>query len=149
MLKIVNRKAYHEFVVVKDYTAGIVLHGSEVKSIRNGDVTISDSFVFLKNGEIFIKNMKVAKYKECHVAEKHDESRDKKLLLSRSEINQIEKLMQDNGTTIIPLEILTHKNLIKIKIGVAHGKKLWDRREELKKKDINRQVKRDLNINVR
>ncbi len=142
MLKIVNRKAYHEFAVLQDYTAGIVLVGTEVKSIRKGDATISDSFIFLKNGEVFIKNMKVAKYKESHVAEKHEESRDKKLLLSRKEILQIEKLLQDKGTTMVPLEVFSYRNMIKVKIGVVKGKKLWDKRETIKKRDVDRELRR-------
>jgi SsrA-binding protein len=143
MFKIVNRKAYHEFSVLQDFTAGIVLVGSEVKSIRKGDATISDSFVFLKDGEIFIKNMKVAKFKESHVVEKHDESRDKKLLLSRREISQIEKLMQDKGTTMVPLEVFLYRNRVKVKIGVVRGKKLWDKRQDIKKKDAERELRRE------
>ena len=142
MLKIVNRKAYHEFAVMQDYTAGIVLQGSEVKSIRKGDATISDSFIYLKNGEVYLKNMKVAKYKESHVAEKHDEARDKKLLLSKKEILQIEKLMQDKGTTIVPLEVFSYRNTIKVKIGIVRGKKLWDKRETIKKRDVDRELRR-------
>lgn len=142
MLKIVNRKAYHEFAILQDFTAGIVLEGSEVKSIRKGDASISDSFIFLKDGEVFIKNMKVARFKESHVVEKHIESRDKKLLLTKREISQIEKLIQDKGTTIIPLEVFSYKNRIKVKIGVARGKKLFDKREALKKKDAERELRR-------
>ena len=142
MLKIVNRKAYHEFSVIEEYTAGLILEGSEVKSIRKGDATISESFIFLKNGEIFIKNMRVAKYKQAHLAEKHDEDRDKKLLLSRKEILRIEKLMQDKGTTIIPLEVFSYKNFIKVKIGVARGKKLYDKRQDIKKRDAERELRK-------
>ena len=142
MLKIVNRKAYHEFAVLKDFTAGVVLVGNEVKSIRKGDATISDSFIFLKDGEVFLKNMKVAKYKESHSAEKHDDSRDKKLLLNKSEIEQIEKLLQDKGTTIVPLEVFSYRNMIKVKIGVVKGKKLWDKRETIKKRDVERELRR-------
>lgn len=142
MLKIVNRKAYHEFAVLQDFVAGIVLEGSEVKSIRKGDATISDAFIFLKDGEVFLKNMKVAKYKESHVAEKHIEARDKKLLLSKKEIAQIEKLIQDKGTTIIPLEVFSYRNTIKVKIGVVRGKKLWDKRETIKKRDSDRELRR-------
>jgi SsrA-binding protein len=142
MLKIVNRKAYHEFAVLKDFTAGVVLVGNEVKSIRKGDATISDSFIFLKDGEVFLKNMKVAKYKESHSAEKHDDSRDKKLLLNKGEIAQIEKLLQDKGTTIVPLEVFSYRNMIKVKIGVVKGKKLWDKRETIKKRDVERELRR-------
>ena len=142
MLKIVNRKAYHDFAVLEEYTAGIVLFGTEVKSIRNGDATISDSFIFLKDGEVFIKNLKVAKYKNKHSLEKHDEARDKKLLLSRKEILKIEKFLQDKGTTIVPLEVFSYKKLIKVKIGVVRGKKLWDKRETIKKRDADRELRR-------
>jgi SsrA-binding protein len=142
MLKIVNRKAYHEFAILSEYVAGMVLVGSEVKSIRGGDANIGDAFIYLKDGEVFLKNMRVSRYKESHLAEIHDESRDKKLLLSRKEINQIEKLLQDKGTTIIPLEVFSYKNCIKVKIGVARGKKLFDKRADLKKKDIERELRR-------
>ncbi len=142
MLKIVNRKAYHEFAVLQDFTAGVVLVGNEVKSIRKGDATISDSFIFLKDGEVFLKNMKVARYKESHSAEKHDDSRDKKLLLNKREIAQIEKLLQDKGTTIVPLEVFSYRNMIKVKIGVVKGKKLWDKRETIKKRDVERDLRR-------
>lgn len=142
MLKILNRKAYHEFAILQDFTAGMVLEGSEVKSIRKGDATISDSFIFLKDGEVFIKNMRVARFKESHVVERHDESRDKKLLLTKREISQIEKLIQDKGTTIVPLEVFSYKNRIKVKIGVVRGKKLWDKRQDIKKKDAERELRR-------
>lgn len=142
MLKIVNRKAYHDFSVLEEYTAGIILSGTEVKSIRNGDATISDSFIFLKDGEVFIKNLKVAKYKNRHALETHDESRDKKLLLNKKEISKIDKFLQEKGTTIVPLEVFSYKNLIKIKIGVVRGKKLWDKRETIKKRDVERELRR-------
>ena len=83
-----NRKAYYEYFVLEDFDAGIMLLGSEVKSIREGNVTISDCFAYIASGEIFIKNMKVARYKQTHLAEKHDENRDKKLLLNRREIDK-------------------------------------------------------------
>ena len=107
-----NRKAYFEYSVLESFDAGIKLIGNEVKSIRRSDVTIADSFVYIKNGELFIKNMKVAKYKQSHMLDKHDENREKKLLLNRREINKIEKLIQGVGTTIIPLEVFISKNLI-------------------------------------
>jgi SsrA-binding protein len=107
-------------------------------------VTISDSFVYIKNGELFIKNMKVAKYKQSHMLDKHDDNREKKLLLNRKEINKIEKLIQGVGTTIIPLEIFVSNNLIKVKIGVCKGKKLWNKKEDIKNRDIDRDAKREL-----
>jgi SsrA-binding protein len=139
-----NRKAYFEYHVIEDFNAGIILLGSEVKSVRNGDVNITDCFAYIKDGEIWIKNMKVARYKQTHMAEKHDENRDKKLLLNRREIDKIEKLIQDKGTTMVPLEIFTSKNRIKIKLGVVKGKKLYDKRETIKKRDMERDLRRAL-----
>lgn len=139
-----NKKAYFEYSVLESFDAGIILIGNEVKSIRGNNVTIADSFVYIKNGELFIKNMKVAKYKQAHMLDKHDENREKKLLLNRKEINKIEKLIQGVGTTIIPLEVFISRNLIKIKIGVCKGKKLWNKKEDIKNRDIDRDAKREL-----
>jgi SsrA-binding protein len=139
-----NKKAYFEYSVLESFDAGIILIGNEVKSIRGNNVTIADSFVYIKNGELFIKNMKVAKYKQSHMLDKHDENREKKLLLNRKEINKIEKLIQGVGTTIIPLEVFISRNLIKIKIGVCKGKKLWNKKEDIKNRDIDRDAKREL-----
>lgn len=142
-----NRKANFEYTILEDFTAGIVLIGSEVKSIRKGNVTIStDSFIYLKDGEVWVKNLKVARYEQTHSAEKHDENRDKKLLLNRKEINKIERLLQDNGTTIVPLSIFTLHNKIKVKIGVVKGKKLYDKRRDIKEKDIKMDISRNNNI---
>jgi len=140
-----NRKAYFEFTVLEDFTAGIVLLGNEVKSIREGNVNIAnDCFVYIQNGELWAKNMKVARYSQSHAFQPHDENRDKKLLLNRKEINKIEKLLQDKGTTIVPLEIFTLKNRIKVKVGVVKGKKLYDKREVIKKRDIERDLRRSI-----
>lgn len=145
-----NRKAYFEFTVLEDFTAGIVLLGSEVKSIREGNVNINtDCFIYIKNSELWAKNMKVSRYKQTHVVEKHDESRDKKLLLNRKEINKIEKLLKDKGTTIVPLEIFTSKNRIKVKIGVVKGKKLWNKKEVIKERDIKREISRENIFNIK
>lgn len=140
MNKILNRKAFHEFFILDDYIAGLQLVGSEVKSIRKGDCNISDAYIYIKDGEVFVRNMWIAQHKES-TYQNHDENRDKKLLLSRQEINQIEKKM-DKGTTIIPLEVFCLKNRLKIKIGIAKGKKSWDKRESIKKKDLEREMKR-------
>lgn len=139
-----NRKAYYEYFVLEDFDAGVMLLGSEVKSIRKGNVTIADCFAYITNGEVWLKNMKVARYKQTHVAEKHDESRDKKLLLNRKEINRIEKLLQDKGTTMVPLEIFTAHNRVKVKLGVVKGKKLYDKRAAIKKRDMDREIRQIL-----
>ena len=139
-----NRKAYFEYHVLEEYEAGIVLLGSEVKSIRQSNVTISDSFIYLKDGEVWVKNLKVARYKQTHIAEPHDESRDKKLLLTKKEIQKISKLLDQNGNTCVPLSIFCKRNKLKIKIGVVKGKKLWDKRQTIKDRDIKRDIQRSI-----
>ncbi len=142
----VNRKAYYEFSILESFDAGIVLQGSEVKSIRQHNVSIMDSFAYVSEGEVWLKNMKISKYKQAHPMEKIDENRDKKLLLNRREINKIEKLLQDTGTTIVPLEIFTTRNKIKIKIAVVKGKRQYDKRESIKKRETNRELKRSYGL---
>ncbi len=139
-----NRKAYFEYFVLEDFDAGLMLLGAEVKSVREGNVSIVDCFAYIANGEVFLKNMKVARYKQTHMAEKHDENRDKKLLLNRKEIDRIEKLLQDKGTTMVPLEIFTSRNRVKVKLGVVKGKKLYDKRETIKKRDMDREIRRSM-----
>lgn len=139
-----NRKARYEYSVIEEFTAGMVLQGSEVKSIRSGNVTISESFVFIKDGEVWIKNMHVAKYKQSHKLEVHDENRDKKLLLNKKEIDRIGKKLLDKGTTVIPLGIFISNNKLKIKIAVAKGKKNWDKRETIKERDLKRDLQRNM-----
>lgn len=148
MKTIKNRKAYYEYAILSEFNAGIVLFGGEVKSIRLNNVNITDSYSYISNGEIWIKNIKVNRYKQMHKAENHDENRDKKLLLHKKEIEKITKLMQENGTTIIPLEIFCLNNKIKIKIGIARGKRLWNKKEDIRKKDIERQIKYDYKLNI-
>ncbi len=139
-----NRKAYFEYFVLEDFDAGLMLLGAEVKSVREGNVSIVDCFAYITNGEVWLKNMKVARYKQTHMAEKHDENRDKKLLLNRKEIDRIEKLLQDKGTTMVPLEIFTSRNRVKVKLGVVKGKKLYDKRETIKKRDMDREIRRSM-----
>ena len=139
-----NRKAYYEYFVLEDFDAGLMLLGGEVKSVREGNVSIVDCFAYIVDGEVFLKNMKVARYKQTHMAEKHDENRDKKLLLNRKEIDRIEKLLQDKGTTMVPLEIFTARNRLKVKLGVVKGKKLYDKRETIKKRDMDREIRRSM-----
>lgn len=137
-----NRKAYYEYFVLEDFDAGVMLLGAEVKSVREGNVSIVDCFAYITNGEVWLKNMKVARYSQSHAFQPHDENRDKKLLLSRKEINKIEKFLQEKGTTMVPLEVFTLHNRIKIKLGVVKGKKLYDKREAIKKRDVERDLRR-------
>jgi len=139
----VNRKANFEYFILDEYDAGIVLLGSEVKSIRQGNVTMTDSFIYIKDGEVWLKNLKVARYSQTHSAEPHDENRDKKLLLTKKQIQKIEKSLQDKGITCIPLKIFTKSNRIKVRIGVAKGKKLYDKRNTIKERDMKRDLQRN------
>lgn len=139
-----NRKAFYEYHILEEFDAGIVLLGSEVKSIRMNNVTLSDSFIYIKDGEVWIKNLRVARYAQSHRLEVHDENRDKKLLLTKKQIEKIGKSLHDTGITCIPLSIFVKNNRIKIKIGVAKGKKLWDKRSSIKERDIKRDLQRSI-----
>ncbi len=133
-----NRKARFNYETVSEYTAGVILLGSEVKSIRSGDINFGDSFAFAKPDGIWIKNLHISKYKNSSYSD-HDEMRERKLLLNKREINKILKLIDTKGMTIVPLEIFLSKGKIKIKIGVCRGKKNWDKKESLKKRDLERE----------
>ena len=139
----VNRKANFEYFILDEYDAGIVLLGSEVKSIRQSNVTMSDSFIYLKDNEVWIKNLKVARYSQTHSAQPHDENRDKKLLLTKKQIQKIQKSLQDKGVTCIPLKIFIKSNRIKVKIGIGKGKKLYDKRNTIKERDVKRDLQRN------
>jgi SsrA-binding protein len=139
-----NRKARYEYHILDEYDAGIMLNGTEVKSIRNSDATINDSFVYIKDGEVYIKNFKVSNYKQAYKGQEHDINRDKKLLLNKREISKISKKLQIKGNSCVPLKVFTSNNKIKIKIAVVKGKKLWDKKQSIKERDIDRDMKRNL-----
>jgi SsrA-binding protein len=139
-----NRKAYYEYFVLEEYEAGVVLFGSEVKSVRMGNVNLTDSFIYLKDNEVWMKNFKVSRYSQAHIAEPHDDSRDKKLLLTKKEIARISRAMEDKGITCVPLSVFSKRNKLKIKIGVVKGKKLFDKRNTIKERDLKRELQRGL-----
>jgi len=141
---VTNRKAFYEYHILEEFEAGIMLLGSEVKSIREGNVTLTDSFIYLKSGEVWIKNFKVARYKQTHLSEKHEENRDKKLLLTKVQIVKISRMMEDKGTTCVPLSVFSKNNKLKVKIGVVKGTKLYDKRASIKERDIKRELQRGL-----
>jgi SsrA-binding protein len=143
---VTNKKAYYDYHILEEFECGIVLTGSEVKSIRNGDVTIRDSFIYIKNRELFVKNFRVSRYKRAHQSEVHDELREKKLLVTKREINRIEKLIQERGTTIVPISVFIKRNRLKVKIGVVKGKKLYNKRQAIKERDILRDTKKEIHI---
>jgi SsrA-binding protein len=139
-----NRRARYEYNFIEEYEAGIVLVGSEVKSVRMGNVTMVDAFIYIKDNEVWIKNLKVAPYKSAHTLDKHEENRDKKLLLNKKEITRIKRKLDDKGITAIPLGMFIKNNRIKIKIAVAKGKKNFDKREAIKERDLTREMQRNI-----
>lgn len=137
-----NRSAYHEYFIDAKYEAGLVLLGTEVKSIRSGKVSFNDSYCLIHDGELWVKSLHIAEYSHGNL-NNHDPVRDRKLLLQKKEIRKIESKLKEKGYTIIPLRLFFNdKNLVKIEIGLAKGKKLHDKRESIKQKDVEREMKR-------
>lgn len=138
-----NKKAFHDYFIEKKYEAGIELKGDEVKSIKQGKVSIKESFIGDKNGEIYIYGMHVTPFTEAY-DKKIDPTRTRKLLLHRKEISSLIGKKSQAGFTIVPLSIYEKNGLVKIEIALAKGKKLYDKRESLKKKDDKRRIERAL-----
>jgi SsrA-binding protein len=144
MMEIRNRSAYHEYFIDAKYEAGMVLLGTEVKSMRIGKVSFNDSYCLLHQGEIWLKSLHIAEYSHGNI-NNHDPVRDRKLLLQKKEIKKIEGKLKEKGYTLVPLRIyFNEKGLAKIEIGLAKGKKLHDKRESIKQKDVEREMKRYL-----
>lgn len=144
MAEIRNRQAYYEYFIDAKYEAGMVLLGTEVKSIRNGQVSFNDSYCLLHKGEVLVKSLHIAEYSHGNL-NNHDPMRDRKLLLQKKEIKKIESKLKEKGYTLIPLRIyFNEKGLAKMEIGLAKGKKLHDKRESIRKKDTEREMKRYL-----
>lgn len=140
-----NKRAYFEYIILDTYIAGIKLKGSEVKSIRNGDVNMSECYVFIENGEVFIKNMYISEHKQGGKANNHNPLRVRKLLLNKKEITKLGDKVKQKGLTIVPLKImLSDFGFVKVEIGLAKGKKLYDKKEAIKEKDIKRDLERNL-----
>jgi len=133
----VNRKARFNYNILDEYTSGIQLVGCEVKSIRLGHVSLEESYCYFKGNELFIKNMYIKPYE--HSMNNSDPIRDRKLLLKKSELNKLKSTISEKGLTIIPL-VLTVKNRVKLVIGVGKGKKLYDKRQAIKERDIKKQI---------
>ena len=138
-MEIINRKAYHDYFIDEVYEAGIVLTGTEIKSIRNGNCNIKDCYGIVKNGEIFLLNMNVGQYKEGNIFN-HSETRSRKLLLHKKEIKKIEDGIKLKGLTLIPVKLYFKNNILKVSLGVCRGKKDYDKRESIKQRDIKREV---------
>lgn len=136
-MEIVNRKAKFDYFIESEIEAGIVLTGTEIKSVRKGSADIKDTYVRIKNNEAYIINMYIAKYEEGNIFN-HEERRERKLLLHKKEISKLEELIKRDGYTLVPLRIYMKKNLAKLSIGVCKGKKNYDKRETIKERDLKR-----------
>lgn len=144
MAELKNRQAYYDYFIDVKYDAGIVLLGTEVKSLRQGKASFNDSYCIIHKGEIWAKSMHIAEYSHGTV-NNHDPLRDRKLLLEKREIRKIEAKLKEKGYTLIPLRIyFNEKNLAKMEIGLARGKKQHDKRDSIRQKDAEREMKRFL-----
>jgi SsrA-binding protein len=138
-----NKKARHDYFIEQSYEAGINLRGTEVKSIREGKVSVNDAYVQIKHGEIFIINMHVSPYTHGNLFN-HEETRTRKLLMHKKEILKIEAKIKEDGYTVIPLKVYFVEGLVKVEIAIAKGKKLFDKRESLKEEDAKKHMKKTL-----
>lgn len=146
MSNIRNRSAYFEYHIEDKYEAGLVLTGTEVKSLRAGKASFNDSYCYFHKGELWIKSLHIAEYSHG-TYNNHDPLRERKLLLSRKELNKLETKIKEKGFTIVPLAIFFNsKGLAKIEIGLGKGKKLHDKRETIKARDTQREIKRDYGL---
>src|SRR2546423_11001398 len=140
--EIKNRSAYFEYFIDAKYDAGIMLTGTEVKSLREGKASFNDSYCLVHKGEVWIKSLYIAEYSHGTV-NNHDPVRERKLLLNKKEIKKIESKLKEKGYTLIPLRIFfNEKNLAKVEIGLGKGKKMHDKRETIKQRDVEREMKR-------
>ena len=140
-----NKKAYHDYFIEEKYEAGIVLHGTEVKSLRMGKCSIKEAFVRIEDGELFIYGMHISPYEKGNIFNK-DPLRIKKLMMHGYEINKISGKIAEKGYTLVPLQVYFKGSLVKVEIGLAKGKKLYDKRADIAKKDQKREAERDFKI---
>mgnify|MGYP000203112798 CR=1 FL=1 len=136
-----NKKARHDYFIEETYEAGIVLSGTEVKSIRLGKVNLKDSYADVKQGEVFVHNMHISPYEKGNIFNR-EPLRDRKLLLNRREINKLIGYIQQKGYSLIPLQVYLKRGLVKVQLAVAKGKKLYDKREDIAKRDAKRDMER-------
>ena len=140
-----NKKAYHDYFIEETYEAGIALHGTEVKSLRMGKCSIKESFVRIENEEVYIYGMHISPYEKGNIFNR-DPLRVKKLLLHKSEIRKMRGKIAEKGYTLVPLKVYFNRSLVKVEIGLAKGKKLYDKRQDIAKKDQRREAERDFKV---
>ena len=142
-----NKKARHDYFIEDTYEAGICLHGTEVKSLRMGKCSVKESFIRIEDGEVFIYNLHISPYEKGNIFNK-DPLRIKKLMLHKNEINKITGQIAQKGYTLVPLEVYFKGSLVKVEIGLARGKKLYDKRQDIAKKDQKRQAEREFKVRL-
>ena len=140
-----NKKAYHDYFIDEKYEAGLVLHGTEVKSLRMGKCSVKESFIRIENGEVYVYGMHISPYEKGNIFNK-DPLRVKKLLLHRQEINKLTGKVAEKGCTLVPLQVYFKDGKAKMEIGLARGKKLFDKRQDIAKKDERRANEREFKI---
>ena len=140
-----NKKAYHDFFIEDTFEASISLHGTEVKSLRMGKCSIKEAFVRIENGEVFVYGMHISPYEKGNIFNK-DPLRVKKLLMHRYEINKLMGQIKEKGLTLVPLKVYFKGSLVKVEIGLARGKKLYDKREDIARKDQRREAEKEFKI---
>lgn len=138
-----NPTAYHNYTIEDKIEAGIVLYGTEIKSIRNNKVNLKDSYAYIKNGEAFVSGMHISPYEHGNIFNK-DPLRDRKLLLNKKEINKLFGLVQQKGYSLVPISLYFKGNLVKLDLGIGKGKKLYDKRQDIAKKDAEKQIAANL-----
>ena len=140
-----NKKAYHDYFILDTYEAGIALAGTEVKSLRMGKCSIKESFIRIEDGEVFIYGMHISPYEKGNIFNK-DPLRERKLLMHRYEINKLKGKIQEKGYTLVPLQVYFKGSIVKVEIGLARGKKLYDKRADIAKKDQRRELEKEFKV---
>lgn len=142
MAEIRNRQAYYDYFIDEKYDAGMVLTGTEVKSLRSGRASFNDSYCYFHRGELWVKSLHIAEYSHG-TSSNHDPLRERKLLLNKKELRKIESKIKEKGVTVVPLRIFfTDKGIAKLELGLGKGKKLYDKRETIKQRDTQREIKK-------
>lgn len=140
-----NKRAYHDYFIDETYEAGVALHGTEVKSLRMGKCNIRESFIRIENGEAFVYGMHISPYEKGNLFNR-DPLRIKKLLLHRYEIRKLQEKIKEKGYTLVPLQVYFKNGMVKVEVGVARGKKLYDKREDIARKDMRRETEREFKV---
>lgn len=139
-----NKHAYYEYFVLEKYEAGIVLEGSEVKSLRSGNCNLKDSFCFIRDGQLTLKNAHIAVYDKAGAFSTRDSKRDRRLLMHRSEIDKIVGRINQKGYTLVPLSLYFSKSLVKVELGLCRGKQTFDKKRTIAERDLKREIDREI-----